>query len=1292
MWRATLASLLAAGLLALTLVLPGGKDPAQADLDAMAAETLHGHVPSNTIAGNPIKVCGDYPNTAKKAIAEINSGLRSRSYVDFDVFTHVSACPTRSSSVDRVDYVKFEAHGPATLRCRPGVGACVRALDRLSGAPLYTYFGDMLIHVSTDAYNLSDDTTTSPSVARAVLSMAMHEMGHVLGFAEAYVFHEDDGCVSTIGGRPSVMGCDLPTSFHTYDYENYAAIYKPNVPERIYGQDAPPEAENVADKPGTVKFNFNPSRVKVEHSIEIRRLESGVWGEPLTGGTIPRNNAMAADATEYSVEITGQTAGTQTYGLFSTTQAYLPGQATITKSGVEQPIGFVRTVTFTVTGPPPVGSFSLNLQTSQPLSYGFLRHTGTTNFFELNDEVTVTAHVGTTPAPGYGVLDWIGHCTNIAAPAKTCRFVFQGTPRTITTGVTFGPKLRILTSRLSASTSDNTDPLVDTDGHRIYAQGTRVTVTAAPASGFHIKKWGRDCHPFTAPSDTTCTLTMDAPKTASAEFERACSGQQRLTLRPRSQFKVRPSAANDTYECGAYVTVTALPTLGEYLHAWGGYCEGYSSQRPCAFSMNGPRTVTATFQQAAAVPPGGTTHALTLSPGSNGTLVASPNRALYPENELVTVTAIPDSGYQLTGWGNACSAAAASEPTCAVTMDGPKEVSATFATCTGTHTLTVTVGTNGSVSPGSGTYRCNTTVTLRASPNANHQVDSWGGDCSGSGPTCTLTMNANKTASVTFRKVDRTLTTSAGTNGSVSPSPGRHTYPHGASVTVTATPDSGYEVANWSGDCSGDATTCVLTMDSDKTAVVTFESESSCTGSQTLALTVGSGGRATKSPDKSSYDCGDSVVITAVPNSGHRIGAWGGDCAGTSAATTTCRLTMNSNRTASVSFVRQYTLTTSAGSGGSISPAPGTHTYDSGSAVTVTATPNSGYRIDAWGGDCAGTSATTTTCRLTMNSNRTASVSFVRQYTLTTSAGSGGSISPAPGTHTYDSGSAVTVTATPNSGYQIDAWGGDCAGTSARTTTCRLTTNADKAASVTFRKCELRVLSAGNGTVGGGGTVDCGKRRWITATPDTNYCHERWRGQFGVSSEESTRGPRCHPGGRFSVTPDRDVTYTAYFVKRQQTLTTSAGANGSISPSGSNDYDYDASVTVTATPDNGYVVSTWTGACSGTTGATCRIPNMNVDRTAGVTFKLLKYTLTVNGGTGSGTYLPNTVVDISAPAGMCLLGQSLIFDNWTGDVADSDSRTTTVTMDGDKTVTANYTAHDDGNCAREEDEEGEGGG
>jgi hypothetical protein len=66
------------------------------------------------------------------------------------------------------------------------------------------------------------------------------------------------------------------------------------------------------------------------------------------------------------------------------------------------------------------------------------------------------------------------------------------------------------------------------------------------------------------------------------------------------------------------------------------------------------------------------------------------------------------------------------------------------------------------------------------------------------------------------------------------------------------------------------------------------------------------------------------------------------------------------------------------------------------------------------------------------------------------------------------------------------------------------------------------------------------------------------------------------------------------------------------------------------------------------------------------------YTLTINTNgngtvTGAGTYEEGTVVDIMATP-----DEGWVFLSWSGDVADPNAASTTVTMDGNKTVTANF--------------------
>ena len=153
-------------------------------------------------------------------------------------------------------------------------------------------------------------------------------------------------------------------------------------------------------------------------------------------------------------------------------------------------------------------------------------------------------------------------------------------------------------------------------------------------------------------------------------------------------------------------------------------------------------------------------------------------------------------------------------------------LSLTYCTTTATHALTTSAAGNGRISPLPGTYSylSGASVTVTATPDEGFGIASWGGDCAASGTatTCTLTMSADRTASVTFGQSAHTLTVTVTGTGTVTPD-GTTTQPHGDEVTLTASwDDATHDFDGWGGDCVGTASTCVLTMDADKTVTATF--------------------------------------------------------------------------------------------------------------------------------------------------------------------------------------------------------------------------------------------------------------------------------------------------------------------------------------------------------------------------------------------------------------------------------------------------------------------------------------
>ncbi len=144
-------------------------------------------------------------------------------------------------------------------------------------------------------------------------------------------------------------------------------------------------------------------------------------------------------------------------------------------------------------------------------------------------------------------------------------------------------------------------------------------------------------------------------------------------------------------------------------------------------------------------------------------------------------------------------------------------------------TLTVSVAGSGTVTSTDGGINCpgtcghsyidGTPVTLNATPATGWAFSSWGGACSGSNPTCNLTITQTTNVSATFYQLPVTLTVSVAGSGTVTSTDGHincpgsctYTYDPNTAVTLNAHAASGWTFAGWTGACSG-VGACNLTM------------------------------------------------------------------------------------------------------------------------------------------------------------------------------------------------------------------------------------------------------------------------------------------------------------------------------------------------------------------------------------------------------------------------------------------------------------------------------------------------
>jgi uncharacterized protein YjdB len=134
----------------------------------------------------------------------------------------------------------------------------------------------------------------------------------------------------------------------------------------------------------------------------------------------------------------------------------------------------------------------------------------------------------------------------------------------------------------------------------------------------------------------------------------------------------------------------------------------------------------------------------------------------------------------------------------ATTNDGGYTSSCVVTVEPSTYRVTVITSRGGSVL-GEGSYPAGTDVTLTAKPDPHYSFICWkddNGSIVGVGQTYTIhNLSSDTTLKADFAPELFTVVVQAGTGGSVT---GSGTYAYGTTVTIKATPDSGYEFSKWS--------------------------------------------------------------------------------------------------------------------------------------------------------------------------------------------------------------------------------------------------------------------------------------------------------------------------------------------------------------------------------------------------------------------------------------------------------------------------------------------------------------
>ena len=504
-------------------------------------------------------------------------------------------------------------------------------------------------------------------------------------------------------------------------------------------------------------------------------------------------------------------------------------------------------------------------------------------------------------------------------------------------------------------------------------------------------------------------------------------------------------------------------------------------------------------------------------------------------------------------------------------------------------------------------------------------------------------------------------------------------------MDISAGPDYGWEFDNWTGDTGtiadvNDSTT-TITMDDDYTITANFLEL------PTYELTINIDGEGSVSGD-GDHPQGYEIDISAEPDEGWVFDFWSGDTGTiTNVNDSTTNITMDGDYTITAHFSEAeiFTLTIALNGSGSTNPAVGEHEYQEGTVVNISATPDEGWQFVNWSGDVADPNSASTT--VTVESDKTITANFslegVTTYTLTISINGQGTTSPSEGVYNYAEGTVVDISTNSASGWKFVNWSGDTSTIDdINDPDITITMNGNYAITANFSELPQYTLTidvVGEGSTSGAGTYYQGEKVNIRANPASGWVFDNWSGDTGTIA--NINDPTT------SIIMNDDYNITANFSEADVfTLTIAVNGSGSTNPAiGEHEYQEGTVVNISAIPDQDWQFVSWNSDVADPNSASTTV---TVDSVKTVTanfspFGITTYILTIsiNGqGTtspseGDHSYTKGRVVSIAATP-----KEGWYFDGWSGDIstiANVINPTTTITMNNDAEITANFGKEED---------------
>ena len=788
-----------------------------------------------------------------------------------------------------------------------------------------------------------------------------------------------------------------------------------------------------------------------------------------------------------------------------------------------------------------------------------------------------------------------------------------------------------------------------------FPAGTVVTLSPEPGATSVFLTFGGDC------ALTSCQTTMQAPRVVTATFvpnflsvvsNAGSVGGGRIVSTPSGIDCVLNGTAPGTGSCsssfplGTEVTLVQEPAAGAIFATWSANCTG----NPCVVTMNGQRTIDATYRMPQA--PG------TLTVSGFGT--GSGSVTSVPDGINCNITAGAASG--------TCSSvfAAGTQVTLNAQSAGSSAFGGFSGACTGT-ACTATVGAGATTSVGAGFSAPSMPATLVVAPTAGSR----GGGVITSAP---AGINCTVSDGITTGVCSVTFTTNT-------------------TVTLSQTPTGSSIFQGWSGDCIGNP--CQITVAQNHVAEVTFRSPprgivevtAVGTGSGTVSsspagifctITNGvSGGGCS-----ASFDAGVAVTLSAVAGGSGTFSGYTGACSGstcTTIAVSGATTTIGAGFAASVPATLTVRPSPASRGNGTITSSPAginctvtdgvasgvcNVAFASNTLVTLTQIPGGSSIFQAWSGDCVGNP-----CQIMMTQPRVGEITYripPPGIVSVTGIGTGtGSVTSSPSgitctitagvssgicSTTFDAGSTVTLLGGSSNNGSFDGFSGACTGGSCA---IAVISNVTSAVSAAFSAAPQRLtVTAGPGSAGGGIVTSspAGINCVLSGSTTSGTCTAFFAANTVVTLQQSTTGNAVFAAWAGDCVSDpcqvaMTQGRTALAIFQTQGVAVAGGGTGSGTvtsvPSGINctitngvtggtcstTFPPSVVVTLTATPSGLASFSGYSGACSASTCTLIMTPGTMNNVTAQFTAPPVLTLSAATGSQGGGTLT-------SSPAGL----------------------------------------------------------